>query len=340
LNTSDLNISKPNDAWILHREEITTLKEGNCNVYVVLDAHTGFCFGMETSVDLPSATKITGILKDAFNKSAAWPKKMLISKKDPYVETLTGICDELKVDWLDVPAKYLEVFVKPFKDSFRGFKVGGREQSPASEIERKEMEAFTPETYGPCPCASGEKYKFCCQKAFKPIVFAMCDAQDGRRESALRHMQEAEAKVGRTAEVVCRYAVIWSFFDKEKCLELMDEAKTLNPNHPRLNFLFGIESVAAKDYAKAIEYYQKAIFNYPKESKFHLNETYNNLGTAYYESKNFQEAKNAWEKALVFLPTDRMVKENLFKCIYHNPELPQELREISPFIERFLKILL
>jgi len=120
----------------------------------------------------------------------------------------------------------------------------------------------------------------------------------------------------------------------------MDEAKTLNPNHPRLNFLFGIESVAAKDYAKAIEYYQKAIFNYPKESKFHLNETYNNLGTAYYESKNFQEAKNAWEKALVFLPTDRMVKENLFKCIYHNPELPQELREISPFIERFLKILL
>jgi len=164
LNTSDLNISKPNDAWILHREEITTLKEGNCNVYVVLDAHTGFCFGMETSVDLPSATKITGILKDAFNKSAAWPKKMLISKKDPYVETLTGICDELKVDWLDVPAKYLEVFVKPFKDSFRGFKVGGREQSPASEIERKEMEAFTPETLGPAHVLLEKSISFAVKK--------------------------------------------------------------------------------------------------------------------------------------------------------------------------------
>lgn len=30
-----LNISKPNDAWVLHREEINTTKEGTCNVYVL-----------------------------------------------------------------------------------------------------------------------------------------------------------------------------------------------------------------------------------------------------------------------------------------------------------------
>jgi hypothetical protein len=329
-----LNVTKPNEVWILHREDFHTQKEGNCNLYFLLDAFTGHCFGLETSLQLPNELKITELIKQANLKSSTFPGKMVILKKDPYAETLRVICSGLKVELEELPEKYLVPYIKPFVDSFHGFQTRGSASFVSSD-EREEAKAFMPETYGPCSCASGQKFKFCCQKAFKSIVFAMCEAQDGRLESALRYMKEAEVKVGRTAEIVCRMAICWSFFDKEKSRLLFQEALSINPNHPRLNYLLGIEAVEEKDYAKAVGFYQKAISNYPTEDKFHLNEAYNNLGTAFYEQGNYKEAKDSWEKALVMLPRDRMVKENLFEFIYSNPIVPQNLREMSPFIEKF-----
>ncbi|MDY0040538.1 MAG: tetratricopeptide repeat protein, partial [Desulforhabdus sp.] len=83
--------------------------------------------------------------------------------------------------------------------------------------------------------------------------------------------------------------------------------------------------------------YQKAIDNYPAEDKFHINETLNNLGTAYFEMRNFQEAKIAWEKGLTVLPSDHMVMNNLIEFIYNNPEVPKDIRTASPFIQKFLQ---
>ena len=83
-------------------------------------------------------------------------------------------------------------------------------------------------------------------------------------------------------------------------------------------------------------FYKTAIEHYPKDDTFHLNETYNNLGTAFFNLKKYQDAKESWEKALVLLPSDRLVKANLVKYIYKNREVPEPLREISPFIEKFL----
>lgn len=216
-------------------------------------------------------------------------------------------------------------------ESFQQFSQGSKNNS-------SELKALVPQTYGPCPCASGEKYKFCCQKAFKPIVFAMCEAEDGRFESALRHMQEAEKLVGRTAEVVCRIAIVWSFFDLEKCKSFIKEAKQLNPKHPRLNYICGINAVAVKEYEEAVSYYTTAIENYPAEDKYHLNETYNNLGTAFYELHQFQNAKDAWEKALVIYPKDEVVRGNLHRMIYNNPVVPPDVREMSPFIAKFMEL--
>jgi tetratricopeptide (TPR) repeat protein len=330
----------PNDLWIIHREEIETLQDGICDVYVILDAKTGHCFGMETSKDLPSLSKILSLIKNSCSQAGTTPRSILILKKDPLTEVVSAICAGLKIQFNTAIQKELTPFTIEFSKSFKQFKMGNQAQPTDpeyDEISKEEVESFVPETYGPCPCASGQKYKFCCQKAFKDIVFAMCDAQDGHLEKALFHMGQAESKIGTTAEILCRYGICWSFFDRKKSDEYLAKALEKNPNHPRSNYIFGINYVEKKDYRAAVKYYQRAIENYPPEDKFHLNETFNNLGTAYYEQENFQMAKESWEKALVLLPNDRMVISNLFEFIYNNSSVPLETRAISPFIEKYLK---
>ena len=96
------------------------------------------------------------------------------------------------------------------------------------------------------------------------------------------------------------------------------------------------DAVASKQYEMAVVYYQKAIEYYPKEDKYHLNEAYNNLGTAYFAMGRYQDSKEAWEKAFVLLPSDQVVKANLMEFIYTNPAVPKSVREISPFIDKYL----
>lgn len=336
--SSSLKITEKNQAWILHREEIETIQEGSCNIYVLLDAYTGYCFGQELCVDLPSTTKIVSLLQLAKSQAGTWPLQILILKQDPFLETLGTICKGFKLSLKEMTAKELQPFVRDFKDSFRQFKKGvpvGDDSDELSSEEQEELEAFIPESYSPCPCASGKKFKFCCQKIFKDITFAMCAAQDGKLKEALKHIKIAEDKVGRTAEVVCREAICWSFSDLTKTQLLLVEALQINPNHPRANYVCGIDAKSANDFEQAISFYLTAIENYPVEDKFHLNETYNNLGTAFYELRKYKDAKEAWEKALVLLPSDRIVKENLVEFIYNNPEVPKAIREISPFIQKY-----
>jgi tetratricopeptide (TPR) repeat protein len=57
-----------------------------------------------------------------------------------------------------------------------------------------------------------------------------------------------------------------------------------------------------------------------------LNEAWNNLGTAYYDLKQYPEAKGAWEKALACLPEDSVAASNLNNFIYENPDIPKGLR--------------
>jgi tetratricopeptide (TPR) repeat protein len=90
-------------------------------------------------------------------------------------------------------------------------------------------------------------------------------------------------------------------------------------------------------FPEAITFYKKAIDNYPKTDRFHLNEAYNNIGTVYYELKKYKKAKESWEQALFLLPSDRMVKHNLHDCIYTNPSVPEKMREISPMVAKLFE---
>ncbi len=76
----------------------------------------------------------------------------------------------------------------------------------------------------------------------------------------------------------------------------------------------------------AIKAYKTAIENYPSTDQYHLNEAWNNLGSAYYDLEKYFEAKSAWERALVYLPEDPAAIDNLNRLIYHNPNIPKEIK--------------
>jgi tetratricopeptide (TPR) repeat protein len=329
-------IQNPNDAWVIHREEAEALQNGPCDIYVLLDAISGYCFGQEVSANLPSAKKMKDLITKAISENSVRPKKILILKKDPLAQEIEEICNQLDIPFEAATQKEIDPFTSVFSEAFQDFKYKSRPNFDDEEFSQEELKAFIPETYGPCPCVSGKKFKFCCQKIFKNITFAMCEAQDGHLEKALFYMKQAEEKVGLTSEVLCRIAICWSYFDREKSSEFLEKSLKLNPNHPRTNYILGIEAVEKKDYLRAVKYYQTAINNHPHEDKFHLNETYNNMGTAYFYLKNFKMAKESWEKSLVCLPSDKTVRRNLYEFIYLNETVPKEIREISPFIEKYL----
>lgn len=343
----------PDEAWVIHREDIDTVIDGDCHIYFLLDAYSAFCFGQELGKDIPSAAVCEKLLKDANLQARRWPKEILISKKDPLAETVLKVADNLKLHAEALPPSELAHLVAPLKKSFANFKMGNMappemdlEDLEEEEIfleefladEQEELEAMLPDPFDPCPCASGKKYKTCCRPIFREITNAMASSEQGFLDDALNFMELAKEKVGLTAEVLCRYGICWSFEDPEKAEDYLRRALKKNPKHPRSNYIFGIISKENGNLDESVKFYKKAIENYPVEDKYHINEALSNLGTVYYDKGDYQQAKDTWEKALVTFPDDMVARNNLYEFIYDNEKLPKELRKVSPFIENFLEM--
>ncbi|MBM3191448.1 MAG: tetratricopeptide repeat protein [Chlamydiae bacterium] len=180
-----------------------------------------------------------------------------------------------------------------------------------AEQDEAAVRLMIPQTYDPCPCNSGKKFKFCCQPIFYYITEAMCATQDGLHKKALEFMEKAAKLVGNTAEVLCRKAIVYSDFDRKLYAEYLQKCLEINPRHPRAYYLQGLDFKNKGDSAAAIEAYLKAIEYYPPTARYHLNEVYNNLGNVYYDIGEKDKAVAAWEKALEYSPKDMVAQANL-----------------------------
>jgi tetratricopeptide (TPR) repeat protein len=146
---------------------------------------------------------------------------------------------------------------------------------------------------------------------------AMVAAEEGDYTTALTWIDKAKSVVGETAEVICRESIIYSYFDNKKSNDLLAQCLSINPKHPRAHYLIGLMLKESGDIEGAVTAYQRAIHHYPPTDVFHLNEVYNNLGSAFYSGGNIEEAKSAWEKALLYLPSDKTTRRNLAEFIHN-----------------------
>ena len=232
---------------------------------------------------------------------------MLITSEDPVEEVLKAIAANLGIVPEVIPLPYLDPILGPLNESFARFRSGKNRPVAASGEPGAHPSALTliPDSYDLCPCASGKKYKFCCKIILHEVTEAMCAFEDGNFEAAVNWLDQAKEKVGETAEVLARYGIAYSLKSEQRYLEYLHRALDENPNHPRTHYLFGLhhrQNGRLKDAAAA---YEKAIENYPGTDRFHLNETWNNLGGVYFDLGDLGKSKGAGKKHSCTCPPTR-----------------------------------
>lgn len=332
-----------NQAWVVARSHMPlSIKDKPFDTYFLIEAVSSYVFGtILLQEEFPSSQQVSDILEKAFRLKNIYPKQLLFPKGDPAQKIFFKEAQKRNIELIEVPKSDLEEIASPVINSFEDFMIKGKKLNKSfqdeNEIERLKIKAahdFVPDSYDPCSCASQKKFKFCCKLIYMEIIQAIACAQENNLEKALNFMKKAEAKIGKTAEILCRYAVVYSYFDTQKSNEYLNECLKNFPNHPRANYIQGIRLKEENDLEGAVRAYQAAIDNYPKTDKYHLNEALTNLGVVYYDLGKYSEAKEAWEKALVYIPYDRVTRQNLKEFIYENPILPETLRSMSPFIKK------
>jgi len=329
-----------NRSWaVFPLKSLMSVQEQPVDVYVIVNYDDAKIVGFFTFLgDLPSEKEVKAAFKRARKTAGGWPSEVLLQKEDPCEVVFQKILIANRLKGRIVPTTQLEFLRKPVQDSFDIFQSGGKASRPPNpDLESLEhAKAGIPESYDLCPCNSGKKYKFCCKVIFREINEAMCAVETGNFAEAMKWLEAARSKVGDTGEIACREAIVFSIKSETEFSEKLHDAIRKYPDHPRLHYLLGIEHKQAGRFKEAEAAYLAAIDRYPKTDKYRLNETWNNLGTVYHDMGDFRQAKNAWEKALGYIPIDETCKHNLIECIYENPDLDEETRKPSPFIKQYL----
>ena len=329
--------------WLVFRTD-AQIQTDAVDIYVMVQIPTLYSYGsFLVRGEKPKEKDIRELLNSAFKKDGSWARKLTLPKGDPAEKMFREIAEPNGVKVDVQPTAVIEPFAAPFKEDFAktAFSPAGmfsdanfKDETP--EEDKESAKASIPDSYDPCPCAAGKKYKFCCKKIFREVIMAMCAAEDGQPDEALKWMAKAQAVAGESAEVLCRYGIVYSYFDRKKAGEYFEKCLSQFPDYPRAHYIRGIELKEKGDTAGALASYQKAIERYLPTDRYHLNEVWNNVGTILFDRGEYEKAKTAWERALVYLPSDAVVKRNLIQFIYTNLDVPEALRKRSPFVDRFM----
>ncbi len=307
------------NAWLMFRFDIG-IAEDFLDVYMMMHLPSGFIMGHEIIEHEISQKHIDQLFKQCV-KHGRMSSRVLLVKGDPSEPFLKQTAIAFSMQMEMIPSASLDILLSDIKRSYGSqfsttSALGFQPEHANDDIDPEATKKFIPDSYDPCPCASGEKYKFCCKRIFHEIINAMIAAEDGDMIEAIKWIERAKERVGETAEVLCREAIVYSFFDKKKSGEILKKCLTLHQKHPRAHYIRAIDLTEQGDLDGALVAYKTAIMHYPETAYFHLNEAYNNLGTIYYELGDLANAKNAWEKALLYLPSDKVTQNNLRGLIY------------------------
>jgi tetratricopeptide (TPR) repeat protein len=320
LNPSSSKNPHVSEDWVIFRLD-TQIKNQPVDIYMILDVLSDMLLAFKIVEDEILQKHADELLSEALAKKGSTPNKLLLTKGEPAECVFRKSAEDIGINLELVAASHLEEFIVPCRRYF-----GEQFYSPSSlayvkeddaEYSREELKYMIPDSYDLCSCASGKKYKFCCKKILREITEAMVAAEDGKLSDALEWITKAKQIVGETAEVLCRESIAYSFFDEQKSEGFLNKCLAVNPNHPRAHYLRGITLKKRGDFQGAIASYETAIAHYPLSDHYHLNEVYNNLGVVFHAVGDLVKAKLAWEKALLYMPKDKITQQNLTDFIYN-----------------------
>ena len=172
--------------WLVFRTD-TQVRSECVDIYVMLQIPSLYCYGffLVQGVE-PKESDVEQILQKAFQKDGRWAKRLTLPKGDPAETIFKKLAESKKVTVETQPMGLLEPYARPFKEDFGKVAfspsgmVGSNLRDDVPPEDREAAEASIPDSYDPCPCSSGKKYKFCCKKIFREVLMAMCAAEEGR----------------------------------------------------------------------------------------------------------------------------------------------------------------
>jgi tetratricopeptide (TPR) repeat protein len=134
------------------------------------------------------------------------------------------------------------------------------------------------------------------------------------------------------------------FIAENKLIEAkvwLDKILALYPNYPPALYSLGVIYNNKRQWNKAINLYEKAINNFPEESKEERADAYQNLACALWEERRREEAIEAWKTCLKYNPKQKYAKRNLkeFTNEYGLPRSPvgSAMDDVQAFISMKMK---
>lgn len=114
------------------------------------------------------------------------------------------------------------------------------------------------------------------------------------------------------AEVMNLLANVYIIEGKYNAAEKwLDKVLLIEPKYPQALYHLGVVYHERGKFEKAIEMYQEAIENFPKNKKQDIADAFQNLGCSLWEVKRREEGLEAWKTSLKFNPKQRYAKKNL-----------------------------
>ncbi|MCZ2343674.1 MAG: tetratricopeptide repeat protein [Bacteroidales bacterium] len=187
---------------------------------------------------------------------------------------------------------------------------------------------MAPNPYDTCPCGSGKKFKFCCEKYFDKIDRAMNLSKAGQHETALRVMEALTQELPQYAPIWGYYAeLLYSEGQVEKADEAIEKGFAIDKNFAMGYFLRGVFRYSEGEIIGALLLFRKAVEVYGDGAVDQLVHTYDIISQLEHRLGHPVASRAALERIVHLLPHAREATENLENVFGVQSLLPEAARK-------------
>ena len=191
---------------------------------------------------------------------------------------------------------------------------------------------MAPNPYDTCPCGSGKKFKFCCEKYFDKIEKAMNLSQAGQHESALKTMEQVTVDHPTYAPVWGYYAqLLFAEGQLEKADEAIANGFNLDPNFALGHMMRGIFRQAEGEVIGALLLFRKAADAYDPAATLQLAQVYELIARHEIMLNRPIACRAALERAVHFDPGDQELRQQFEGMFGRESRLPDSARKAYSF---------
>jgi tetratricopeptide (TPR) repeat protein len=179
------------------------------------------------------------------------------------------------------------------------------------------------DSYAPCPCGSGKKFKWCCQPIHIQISEAFEQDEQGQHEAALRIMKDLVAQNPTNPEAWGRQAQLLYQNDRiDEAESALQKALEINPSYPFGILLQGLFRQNEGEIVGALALFRRAADLYDPDARDHLGQVYSLIAQCELKLNRPVAAHAALKIALHCLPSSTSLREMTDQVFGKDSQLP------------------